>query len=86
MLIEENGRSRATDFHLDITTVIREQVDALLRLGVVEVSHAPAWSQIHLVPKPDGKWRFTLYFVQLNAYTGTLEGWPNPNISDTLNI
>ena len=46
-------------------------------LGVIEVSHAPAWSQVHLVPKPDGKWRFTLDFVQL-------EGWPIPNISDTL--
>jgi hypothetical protein len=39
---------------------------------------------VHLVPKSDGKWRFTLDFVQLNACTGALEGWPIPNISDTL--
>ena len=57
----------------DKQTAIREQVDALLRLGVIEVSHASAWSQVHLVPKPDGKWRFTLNFVQLNACTGALE-------------
>ena len=68
----------------DKQTAIREQVDALLRLGVIDVSSAPACSQVHLVPKPDGKWRFTLDFVQLNACTGALEGWPIPNISDTL--
>jgi hypothetical protein len=56
----------------------------LLRLGVIEISHAPAWSQVHLVHKPDGKWRFILDFVQLNACTGALDGWPIPNISDTL--
>ena len=54
-------------------TVIREQVDALLRLGVVEASHAPIWSQVRIVPKPDGKWRFVLDFTRLNAYTGALE-------------
>ena len=40
--------------------------------------------EVPLVPKPDGKWRFTLVFVQLNACTGALEGWTIPNISDTL--
>ena len=54
-------------------TAIREQVDALLRLGVIEVSNAPIWSQVHLVPKPDGKWRFALDFIRLNACTGALE-------------
>ena len=67
-----------------MTPIIRTMSHALLRLGVIEVSHAPAWSQVHLVPKTDGKWRFTLDFVQLNASTGALEGWPIPNISDTL--
>ena len=67
--------------HSDKQTAIREQVDALLRLGV---SYAPVWSQLHLVPKDGGKWRFTLDFVQLNACTGALEGWSIPNISDTL--
>ena len=54
-------------------TVIMEQVDALLRLGVIEASHAPIWSQVRIVPKPDGKWRFVLDFTRLNAYTGALE-------------
>jgi hypothetical protein len=50
-------------------TVIREQVDALLRLGVIEASHAPIWSQVRIVPKPDGKWRFALDFIRLIALT-----------------
>ena len=54
-------------------TVIREQVDALLRLGAIEASHALIWSQVRIVPKPDGKWRFALDFIRLNAYTGALE-------------
>jgi hypothetical protein len=64
---------------------IRKQVDALLELGVIEESRAAYWSQVHLVPKPTpGEWRFTLDFVQLNAATGGLEGWPIPNIQQVL--
>ena len=52
----EVSRNRLPPRHnSDKQTAIREQVDALLRLGVIEVSHAPAWSQVHLIPKPDGK-------------------------------
>ena len=64
---------------------IRAQVDSLLALGVIEESRAAHWSQVHLVPKPTpGEWRFTLDFVQLNAATGGLEGWPIPNRQQTL--
>ena len=71
----EVSRNRLPPRHhnSDKQTAIREQVDALLRLGVIEVSHAPAWSQVHLVPKPDGKWRFALDFIRLIACTGALE-------------
>jgi hypothetical protein len=55
---------------------IRKQVDALLKLGAIQESQATEWSQVHLVPKPDGTWRFTLDFVRLNTETGRLEGWP----------
>ena len=57
----------------DKQTAIREQVDALLHLGIIKVSYAPIWSQVQLVPKPEGKWRFALDFIRLNAYTGSLE-------------
>ena len=54
-------------------TAIREQVHALLRLGAIEASHAPIWSQVHIVPKPVGKWRFASDFIRLIAYTDALE-------------
>ena len=44
----------------DKQTAIRSQVDSLLELGVIEESRATEWSQVHLVPKPNGDWRFTL--------------------------
>ena len=65
-------------------TAIRTQVDALLKLGVIEESRATHWSQVHPVLKSPGKWRLTLDFVRLNAATGGLEGWPIPNIQQTL--
>jgi hypothetical protein len=65
-------------------TAIRTQVDALLKLGVIEESRAAHWSQVHPVLKSPGKWRLTLDFVKLNAATGGLEGWPIPNIQQTL--
>ena len=65
-------------------TAIRTQVDALLKLGVIEESRATRWSQVHPVLKSSGMWRLTLHFVRLNAATGGLEGWPIPNIQHTL--
>ncbi len=64
---------------------IRSQIDSLLALGVTEESRASHWSQLHMVKKPTpGEWRMTLDFVQLNAATRGLEGWPIPNIQQTL--
>ena len=38
-----------------------------------------------MVKKPTpGEWRMTLDFVQLNAATRGLEGWPMPNIQQNL--
>ena len=63
---------------------IRTQVNKLLELGVIEESQASEWRQAHPVPKGDGQWRLTLNFVQLNAAAKGLEGWPIPNILETL--
>jgi hypothetical protein len=45
----EVSRNRLPPRHhnSDKQTAIREQVDALLRLGVIEVSLAPGWNQAH---------------------------------------
>ena len=91
MLIDPSGRRLATVFHPDITRKKNKKPFALrLRRyfsehGVIEESRATEWSQVHLVAKPTpGEWRFTLDFVRLNAATGGLEGWPIPNIQQTL--
>jgi hypothetical protein len=60
------------------------QVDALLKLGVIEESRATHWSQVHPVIQSPGKRRLTLDFLRLNAATGGLEGLPIPNIQHTL--
>ena len=59
-------------------------VEELMKLGVIEESRAAHWSQVHPVLKFPWKWRLTLDFVRLNAATGGLEGWPIPNIQQTL--
>ena len=63
---------------------MRTQVDALLKLGVIEESRAAHWSQVHPVLISPGKWRLTLDLVKLNAATGGLEDWPILNIQQTL--
>ena len=63
---------------------IRKQVNKLLELGVIDESTASEWSQVHPVPKSDGSRRLTIDFVQLNAAIKGLEGWPIPNILETL--
>ena len=35
----------------------RKQVVDLLEAGVIRQSKAQYWSQVHLAPKPDEKWR-----------------------------
>ena len=62
---------------------INKQIDAMLRLGVIEPSVAEFYSQVHLTPKPGGKWRFTIDFRNLNL-TSKSEGWPLPNIQQML--
>ena len=71
-------------FSAENQAAIRTQVDALLKLAVIEESRATHWSQIHPVLKSPDKWRMTLDFVRLNAATGGLEGWPIPNIQQTM--
>lgn len=51
--------------------------------NVIKPSSAPAWSQILLTKKPNGKWRFCLDYRTLNKYTKT-RGWPIPNIGQVL--
>jgi hypothetical protein len=60
-----------------------KQINQLALLGVIRKSRASAWSQVHLTPKPNGKWRFTIDYRKLNELMKSL-GWPIPNIKEML--
>ena len=62
---------------------IRKQLEDLLRLKLIEVSHAPYANQLLFVPKPDGTWRMCIDFRQLNACT-KLNKYPLPRIDTML--
>jgi transposase InsO family protein len=60
---------------------IRKQITAMLAAKVIErTGSAPAYSQVHLVPKPNSKWRFCIDFRNLNSVC-TSHTWPIPNIN-----
>ena len=62
---------------------IEKQITQLLALRLIRPSQAPHYSQVHLVPKPNNKWRFCIDYRDLNSST-TPFGWPMPNIAQTL--
>lgn len=63
---------------------IKEQTDKMIEAKVIRHSTASAHSQVLLIPKPDGSWRFCIDYRRLNAETkGT--NWPIPNIRQMLN-
>jgi len=57
---------------------IERQVNAMLASGVIKPSQAPWYSQVHIVPKPNNKWRFCIDFRNLNDCSEAM-GWPIPN-------
>ena len=50
---------------------------------MIRPSDAPAWSQILLIPKKNGTYRFCVDFRALNNATHS-SGWPLPNIKHVL--
>ena len=75
----ENRRSPRIQSELK-STEIRRQVDNMLRAGVITPSKAAFYSQVLLVKKSDGSWRFCVDYRRLNQAT-TLSSWPIPNIT-----
>jgi transposase InsO family protein len=63
---------------------IEEHIRTMLTLGVIEESQAQNFSQVHLEPKPDGSWRFTVDYRILNECSRVNQGFPLPNIKQLL--
>jgi hypothetical protein len=62
---------------------IRRQVKKMLDLKVIKESQAVYYSQTHLQPKPNGKWRFCIDYRRLNDVCKAM-GWPIPNVAQLL--
>ena len=62
---------------------IQKQIEKMLPNNIVRPSEAAHYSQAHMVPKPEGKWRFCLDYRNLNKALKAL-GWPIPNINEML--
>jgi len=58
-------------------------IDNLLDLQVIQPSKATAWSQVYLVRKPAGGWRFTVVYRDFNKVISN-EGWQTPNMLERL--
>jgi hypothetical protein len=62
---------------------IQRQVELMKKLGLIRPSKQNRWSQVHLVPKPNGKWRFCIDYRFLNECT-KMEGGVLPRIKEML--
>ena len=81
--VTKANKAQARPQSVEKTLEIIKQVNRMLELEVIERSDATEWSQVLLVPKPGGKWRFCIDFRNLNLAL-TKNGWPIPNIKGML--
>ena len=56
----------------------------LLQAGLISEESSPHNSPVYMVPKKDGKWRFTLDYRRLNQHL-IRDTFPIPNIEDLFN-
>uniref|UniRef100_A0A9J7Z6B4 Gypsy retrotransposon integrase-like protein 1 n=1 Tax=Cyprinus carpio carpio TaxID=630221 RepID=A0A9J7Z6B4_CYPCA len=62
---------------------IEEEVQQMLKLGVIEPSRSPWSNPIVMVPKPDGTLRFCNDFHRLNEVS-EFDGYPMPRVDELL--
>ena len=78
------NKGPARQQHSDKHEFIRETVDSMLKLGVIETSQHPFYSQVHVAPKPHSKdFRFCIDYRALNQATESF-GWPLPKLDEML--
>ena len=63
--------------------LIGEEINEMLKHGIIKISDSPYASQVHMVKKKCGKWRMTIDYRQLNAITVKRQ-WPMKSIPDIL--
>jgi hypothetical protein len=63
--------------------VVKEIIEDLLAKKIIRPSNSPWAFPVVLVPKPDGKWRFTVDYRKLNAIVPR-DAFPLPLIQDHL--
>ena len=64
--------------------IIDDEVEEMLKLGVIEKSNSPWSSPVCLARKKDGSFRFCIDFRQVNKYTKK-DAYPLPYIATILN-
>ena len=64
-------------------TALSNTIQTLISQGIVEKSQSPHYSQILMVPKPDGTFRMCVDYRALNDCTADAS-WSIPNIAEML--
>ena len=64
-------------------TALFNTIQTLISQGIVEKSQSPHYSQILMVPKPDGTFRMCVDYRALSDNTADAS-WPIPNIAEML--
>lgn len=80
----ESNRQSARFQGLEKQEAIFEQIEEMKKAGIICESSASAWSQVHLVKKPNGEYRFCIDYRNLNQLTTNASSWPLPNIREML--
>jgi len=80
-LPKANARHRTQSTDKD--KEIKRQVDLMVALGLIQKCNRTHYSQVHLVPKPQGKWRFCIDYRYLNDCS-KMEGGVLPRIKELL--
>ncbi len=74
-------RKRAYRLPLTRRKIVEEEIDSMLKKGVIRPSESPWASPVTLVPKKDGSIRFCIDYRALNAIT-VKDSHPLPHIQD----